>query len=172
MGHPSGFDASGHLPRGPAVSYLDDIVAGGVDALQDVDRDMDIAFRSVRMGARILDREPDGTYILDRLSIGDQMGWVLWHQIAGARPCPMWAQAIPARVVNAASSGNTGTAADFFAVLPIGVNFAFDGRFGVKTPSMGRIAPGARRRIWNRAPRGQVGIVVSTTDEYNPSELF
>lgn len=154
------------------MSYLADIVAGGIDPLQDTDRDASLSVRTVRMGCRVIDREPNGDLIVDRDSVGDQMGWVLWHQIRGARPMPMWAQAIPARVVNAQSSGGTGTAADFFAVLPIGDLFNYDARFGVKIPAMGRIAPGSNRRIWQRSPRGTVGVVVATTDERNPGEVF
>lgn len=151
------------------MAYIADIVSGGIDPLQDTDRDMNVAHRSVRMGCRVIDRAPDGDLIIDRESIGDQIGWVLWHQIQGARDCPAYAQAWPARVVN--TTGGTGTS-DGIAVLPMGERGVYDARFGVKIPTVARVGSGQGRLAWGRSPRGQVGIILSTTDEYNPSEVF
>ncbi|HKS16981.1 MAG TPA: hypothetical protein VJU16_06695, partial [Planctomycetota bacterium] len=155
------------------MSFIADNVSAGLDPLQDVDKEMDIAFRTVRQGCRVLRRDDVGDLIIDRNAIGDIHGWVLWNQVPNGRPCPAFAQVWPARVASAAGGGrDTVTGADMFGILPITTFFDYDTRYGVKTPLVGRANPGRRQRAWNRAPRGQVGIIVSTTNEYDLDELF
>lgn len=147
------------------MSFPADSEKGGMDILQDVDPDMQIPRMAVRYGCRVLDRDDFEDLIVDRDSVGDMRGWVLWPNIADRRPNPAWAQAWASRVASSANGYQ-------FGILPISDHFDYDERWGVKVPTTPRIAPGQQYPLWNRMARGTVGIALLNTDEDATSELF
>jgi hypothetical protein len=95
---------------------------------------------------------------------------ISWPNVQGRRTNPAWAQAWASRVATAVSG--TGTAADQFGILPISDFFDYDERWGVKVPTRPRVGAGNRYPLWNRSPRGQVGITLLNTNEHETSDLF
>jgi hypothetical protein len=147
------------------VSHHADPIVGGMDILQDVDPAIKIPRMQVRIGCRVLDRDNYEDYIVDRDSVGDQRGWVLWPNVAERRPIPAWAQAWASRVASSANGYQ-------FGILPISDHFDYDERWGVKVPTTPRIAPGNQYPLWNRMARGTVGITLLNTNEHETAELF
>jgi hypothetical protein len=152
------------------VSYPADPVKGGMDILQDVDKNVELPRMQVRIGCRVLNRDDAEDMIVDKDSVGDHRGWVLWPNVPDRRPIPAWAQAWASRVATAVSG--SGTAADQFGILPISDYFDYDERWGVKVPTRPRVGAGNSYPLWNRSPRGQVGITLLNTNEHETSDLF
>jgi len=151
------------------VSYIDELVAGGIPPLQCSDDRWPVQLRTIKMGCRITGQDSDGTYVMDRNSIGDQLGWNLWPQVAGARAIPAWAQAWPAAYPSVPSGSGTTTAQA--GVLPLGSRFRFNGAFGLKQvrrPLIGN----SNRRATPMPVGGEVGIVLSAVEDYLQDDLF
>lgn len=151
------------------MSFVAELVGGGIDPLQCFDDRWPVQLRPIRMGCRIVGQDADGTYVMDRNSIGDQLGWNLWPQVAGARGCPAWAQAWPAGYAGVPSGSSTTTAQA--GVLPFGSGFLFNGAFGLKTVSRPRIGS-SNRRATPYPVGGEIGIVLSAAEDYTQDDLF
>lgn len=147
------------------MSYIADSEVGGMDILQDVDPNLPIPRMSVRYGARVLLRDDYEDLVIDRDTVGDIRGWVWWPNVPERRPNCAWAQAWASRVASSANGYQ-------FGLLPATDHFDYDERFGVKVPSTPRIAPGKQYPIWNRMPRGTVGITLLNTNEHETADLF
>ncbi len=161
------------------MSWIADIVAGGISPRQCFDDSFDVGLRLVRFSARVIktfdDVKSKGAYHIEKNTGGDELGWTLWEKsdpaVTGGdgRDCSAWAASWPCvvgmarRSPEGAGTRTSGEGAQFY-LLPDGGNQWPDSRFQVKEPN----APSWAQLL----PVGWTGTLSTTSFEYEQVESW